>query len=99
MNFELSEPQKQFLQKVDGCCRSIRDYEEQCYLEERLNDRVIPVFGRAGMLGCPVSKKYDGLGYDMLTYALALERIGQEGASMRTYFSVHTSSGQRVLQS
>ncbi len=99
MNFELSEPQKQFLQKVDGCCRSIRDYEEQCYLEERLNDRVIPVFGRAGMLGCPVSKKYDGLGYDMLTYALALERIGEEGASMRTFFSVHTSIGQLVLQS
>ncbi len=99
MNFELSEPQKRFLQKVDSCCRSIRDYEEQCYLEEKLNDRIIPVFGRVGMLGCPVSNKYGGLGYDMLTYALALERIGEEGASMRTFFSVHTSIGQLVLQS
>ncbi|MGI0024024.1 MAG: acyl-CoA dehydrogenase family protein [Nitrososphaera sp.] len=98
MNFELSEAQKRFLRKVDGCCRSIRDYEEVCYLEERVNDRVIPVFGRIGMLGCPVSRKYGGLGYDMLTYALAVERIGEEGASMRTFFSVHTSIGQLVLQ-
>ncbi|HXV45171.1 MAG TPA: acyl-CoA dehydrogenase family protein [Nitrososphaera sp.] len=98
MNFELSTDQKKFLQKVDGACRSIRPYEEKCYLEEKLNDRVVPVFGRIGMLGCPVSKKYGGLGCDMLTYALAIERIGQEGASLRTFFSVHISIGQLVLQ-
>ena len=98
MNFDLSFDQKRFLQKVDGACRSIRPYEEKCYLEERLNDRVVPTFGRIGMLGCPLSKKYGGLGYDMLTYALAMERIGLEGASLRTFFSVHTSIGQLVLQ-
>ena len=98
MNFGLSSDQNRFLQKVDGVCRSIRAYEEKCYLEERFNDRVVPTFGRIGMLGCPLSKKYGGLGYDMLTYALAMERIGQEGASLRTFFSVHTSIGQLVLQ-
>ncbi len=98
MNFELSSDQHRFLQKVDGACRSIRSHEEKCYLEERLNDRVVPAFGGIGMLGCPVSKKYGGLGYDMLTYALAIERIGQEGASLRTFFSAHTSIGQLVLQ-
>jgi alkylation response protein AidB-like acyl-CoA dehydrogenase len=98
MNFELSPDQKKFLQKVDGACKSIRPYEEKCYLEEKLNDKLVPVFGRIGMLGCPVSKKYGGLGYDMLTYALAIERIGQEGASLRTFFSVHTSIGQLVMQ-
>ncbi|HEX2014043.1 MAG TPA: acyl-CoA dehydrogenase family protein, partial [Nitrososphaera sp.] len=98
MNYELSTDQKKFLQKVDGACKSIRPYEEKCYLEEKLNDKLVPVFGRIGMLGCPVSKKYGGLGYDMLTYALAIERIGQEGASLRTFFSVHTSIGQLVMQ-
>jgi alkylation response protein AidB-like acyl-CoA dehydrogenase len=98
MNFQLSSDQDKFLQKVDSACRSIRLYEEKCYLEERLNDRVVPVFGRIGMLGCPVSRKYGGLGYDMLTYALAIERIGEEGASLRTFFSAHTSIGQLVLQ-
>jgi alkylation response protein AidB-like acyl-CoA dehydrogenase len=98
MDFELSSDQEKFLQKVDGACRSIRTHEEKCYLEERLNDKVVPVFGRIGMLGCPVSRKYGGLGYDMLTYALAIERIGEEGASLRTFFSAHTSIGQLVLQ-
>jgi alkylation response protein AidB-like acyl-CoA dehydrogenase len=91
--------QDRFLQKVDAACRSIRSYEEQCYLDEKLNDKVIPIFAKIGMLGCPVSKKYGGLGYDMLTYALAIERIGEEGASLRTFFSAHTSIGQLVLQS
>ena len=99
MNFELSPAQREFLDRVDGVCRSIRDYEEKCYLEERLNDMLVPSFSGIGMLGCPVSAKYGGLGYDMLTYALAVERIGAEGASMRTFFSVHTSIGQLVLQS
>src|SRR5436189_171099 len=39
MNFDLSFDQKRFLQKVDGACRSIRPYEEKCYLEERLTAR------------------------------------------------------------
>jgi alkylation response protein AidB-like acyl-CoA dehydrogenase len=99
MNFDISENQQKFLKKVDGACNSIRDYEEQCYLEDRMNDRLVPSFHPTGMLGCPISKEYGGLGYDMLTYALALERIGREGASMRTFFSVHTSIGQLVLQS
>jgi alkylation response protein AidB-like acyl-CoA dehydrogenase len=33
-----------------------------------------------------------------LTYLIALERIGEEGGSMRTFFSCHTSIGQLVLQ-
>lgn len=99
MNFEISQEQSQFLSKVDVTCRMIRDYEEKCYLEEKSNDRIVPKFSKIGMLGCPISKKYGGLGYDMLTYSLAIERIGEEGASLRTFFSAHTSIGQLVLQS
>ncbi|MGI0037035.1 MAG: acyl-CoA dehydrogenase family protein [Nitrososphaera sp.] len=99
MNFELTSSQAEYLQKVDGVCESLRGYEGECYLAEKLNDRLIPSFEKIGMLGCPISREYGGLGYDMLTYALAIERIGREGASMRTFFSVHTSIGQLVLQS
>ena len=98
MNFELSKEQRSFVDRVDAACTSIRQYEEKCYLEEKFNDRIVPVFGKIGMLGCPISKKYGGLGYDMLTYALAIERIGEEGSSLRTFFSAHTSIGQLVLQ-
>ncbi len=98
MNFEVSEEQKNFLDKVDRVCKLIRDYETKAYLEERINDRVIPEFGEIGMLGCPISKKYGGLGYDILTYVFALERIGREGNSLRTFFSAHISIGQMILQ-
>lgn len=98
MNFEVSDEQKNFLEQVDRACKSIRDYETKCYLEEKANDRIVPEFGKIGMLGCPISKKYGGLGYDILTYAFALERIGREGNSLRTFFSAHVSIGQMVLQ-
>jgi alkylation response protein AidB-like acyl-CoA dehydrogenase len=99
MNFEISQKQKNFLSQVDKVCNSIRDAEESSYLQEKLNDKVIPAFSKIGMLGCPISKKYGGLGYDILTYVLALERIGREGSSLRTFFSAHISIGQLVLQS
>lgn len=99
MNFDQTPSQMKFLDIVNDVCRSLREYEQECYLAEKLNDRLVPSFDKIGMLGCPVSKKYGGLGYDILTYALAIERIGREGASMRTFFSVHTSIGQLVLQS
>jgi alkylation response protein AidB-like acyl-CoA dehydrogenase len=98
MNFEVSEEQKKILEQVDHACKSVRDYETKCYLEEKVNDRIVPEFGKIGMLGCPISRKYGGLGYDMLTYAFALERIGREGNSMRTFFSAHVSIGELVLQ-
>ncbi|MGH9982256.1 MAG: acyl-CoA dehydrogenase family protein [Nitrososphaeraceae archaeon] len=98
MKFDLSTDQKVFLQKIDGICKLLREYEEKSYLKESLNEKVIPFFNRIGMLGCPISREYGGLGYDILSYLLALERIGEEGSSMRTFFSCHTSIGQMVLQ-
>jgi alkylation response protein AidB-like acyl-CoA dehydrogenase len=98
MNFEISDNQKIFLDKIDAICKSLRSYEEKCYLKEKLNKKVISEFGKVGMLGCPVSRKYGGLGYDIPTYVLALERIGREGSSIRTFFSAHTSIGQMVIQ-
>jgi hypothetical protein len=45
-----------------------------------------------------ISVESGGLGYDILTYVLAIERVGDEGNSLRTFFSAHTSIGQMVLQ-
>jgi alkylation response protein AidB-like acyl-CoA dehydrogenase len=98
MDFELTPRQKMLLKDVDNACKDIRSYEEQCYLEEKSNDQIVDRFGKIGMLGCPVSRDLGGLGYDTLTYILAIERIGEEGSSLRTFFSAHTSIGQLVLQ-
>lgn len=98
MNFDTTREQEDFISKVDKVCESLRSIEEECYIEDRLNESLIPEFSKIGMLGCPISKDYGGLGFDILTYCKSLERIGEEGNSMRTFFSVHTSIGQMVLQ-
>ena len=99
MAFNISTQQESFLKQVDNTCKIIRSYEEECYLQEKFNDKVISEFAKIGMLGCPISREYGGLGYDILSYVLAIERIGQEGSSMRTFFSAHTSLAQMTLQS
>src|SRR5262249_213826 len=64
---------------VEGFCRGLRPIEEQCYLERRFNDRVVPLAREHGLLGMPVPVVYGGRGADMVTYARALVRIGREG--------------------
>ncbi len=99
MNFGISEEQRLILNVVDEACKKIRPIEDKCYLEHSFNDQVLPTFKEAHLLGLPVSRRYgEGQGADALTYALALERIGQEGTGVRTFFSGHTSLGQLTLQ-
>jgi len=99
MNLDLSEEQSMILEQVDKVCKTIRPIEDKCYLERRFNDRVGPILGQAHLLGLPISKKYgDGQGADLITYALVLERIGQEGTGVRTFVSAHTSLGEMTLQ-
>jgi alkylation response protein AidB-like acyl-CoA dehydrogenase len=84
---------------VDRVCREIRPIEEKCYLDHRYDDQVRKLFGGAHLLGLPISKEYgDGQGTDMVTYALAIERIGREGTGVRTFFSGHTSLGMLTVQ-
>ena len=98
MNFDTTKDQQELILRVDNICKKIRSFEEECYIDDKINEKLVPEFSKIGMLGCPISKKYGGLGYDILTYCMALERIGEEGNSMRTFFSVHTSIGQMILQ-
>ncbi len=98
MNFEISRKQKLFIKKVDRICKIIRPIEEKSYLNERFNRSIISEFNKIGMLGCPISREYGGLGYDIPTYLLAIERLGEEGNSLRTFFSAHISIGELILQ-
>ena len=99
MNFDLSSEQDQLLKSVGRVCDKIRPIEDKAYLEGSFNDQVIPIFKEANLLGLPISTKYgSGQGADLLTYLLAMERIGQEGCSLATFFSVHISIGQKIIQ-
>ena len=42
------------LQDVEAFCRALRPIEEQCYLERRFNDQVVPLAREHGLLGMPV---------------------------------------------
>jgi alkylation response protein AidB-like acyl-CoA dehydrogenase len=99
MNFDISEEQALILEQVDRACQEFRPIEDKCYLEQKINDQVIPFFSRAHLLGLPISRKYgDGQGADLVTYALAIERVGREGTGLRTFFSVHMALGQMTIQ-
>lgn len=86
--------QRRLLADVDAFCRELREHEELCYVEQRFNDRLIPLAKKNNLLGMPVPTEYGGRGADTVTYARALARIGQEGTGVRTFFSGHTSIGQ-----
>ena len=99
MNFDVSEEQALILDQVDRVCKEIRPIEDKCYLEHRRNDQVRHLAAKAHLLGLPISRKYgDGQGADMVTYAMAIERIGREGTGVRTFFSVHIALCQQTIQ-
>jgi alkylation response protein AidB-like acyl-CoA dehydrogenase len=99
MKFDISDEQQLILDEVDRACREIRPLEDEAYLSGSFNQHLIPIFKRAQLLGLPISRRYgEGQGADILTYALALERIGQEGTGVRTFLSGHVSLGQMTVQ-
>jgi alkylation response protein AidB-like acyl-CoA dehydrogenase len=99
MNFEVSDEQKLVLEEVDRACKELRPFEDKAYLAGRFNEHVAPIFKKAGLLGLPISRNYgEGQGADVLTYALALERVGREGTGVRTFLSGHVSLGQVTIQ-
>jgi len=49
-------------------------------------------------LGLPVQKAYGGRNLDILAYVDALAEIAREGTGIRTFFSGHTSLGQKTVQ-
>ena len=99
MSFEISEEQQLVLGEVDRACQELRPLEDQAYLSGSFNRQLVPIFRKAQLLGLPISRRYgEGQGADILTYALALERIGKEGTGVRTFLSGHVSLGQMTLQ-
>jgi alkylation response protein AidB-like acyl-CoA dehydrogenase len=99
MKFEVSDEQQLILDEVERACREIRPFEDQAYLSGAFNQHLVPIFKKAQLLGLPISRRYgEGQGADILTYALALERIGQEGTGVRTFLSGHVSLGQMTVQ-
>src|SRR5437588_11398888 len=99
MNFDVFGEERFVLDEVDRVCARLRALEDEAYLAGKFNDRLAPIFRKAQLLGLPISRRYgEGQGADVLTYALALESIGQEGTGVRTFLSGHISLRQVTVQ-
>ena len=85
------------LEDVEAYCEELRPIEELCYLEHRYNDQVVSLAQKHKILGMHVPTQYGGRGVDLKTYMEALVRIGREGTGTRTFFSGHSSIGQKPI--
>jgi alkylation response protein AidB-like acyl-CoA dehydrogenase len=85
---------QRLLADVEGFCHDLREHEEIAYVEHHYNHHLVPLARQYNLLGIPVPAEFGGRGADVVTYARALARIGQEGTGVRTFFSGHTSIGQ-----
>lgn len=94
---DLRDDQRELLERVDAACQEIRDVEEQTWLDGEFNRERVEVFGDHDLLGLPIDERYGGSGVDAVTNALAMMRVGMEGAALRTFFSVHVNIGQFTI--
>lgn len=94
---DLTADQQELLEEVDTACQKIRESETKTWLDGEFNRDRIDVFAEAGLLGLPIDEQYGGRGVDAVTNALALMRVGMEGAALRTFFSVHVNIGQFTI--
>ncbi|PZC51018.1 MAG: hypothetical protein DK304_000253 [Chloroflexi bacterium] len=93
----LSENQD-ILEIVSQFCDTLRPLEDIFYLERKYNDQLIPLAKEFNILGLPVKSEYDGLGLSNVQYAQVIEKISAEGSGIRTFFSGHSSLGQKTIQ-
>jgi alkylation response protein AidB-like acyl-CoA dehydrogenase len=92
------EEEERLFNDIESFCTKLRPIEDICYLEHRYNERLIPLAKEFDLLGIPVTPEYHGRGAGNRIFAGALERIAREGTGVRTFFSVHSSLGQKLLQ-
>src|SRR5579871_718126 len=85
------------LERVDLACKELRPIEDKHYLERTVNRQVGPIFSRHKVMGFLIPEEYGVLGMDVPLYVWAIERVGQEGTSPRTFFSCHLSIGASVI--
>ena len=83
---------------IEQFCNNLRPLEDICYLEHKYNDKLISLAKKFSLLGMPVKRKYKGREADNKMYVRAMERIGVEGTGIRTFFSGHSSLGQKTIQ-
>ena len=94
----LTPKELSLLKKVDSTCKKLRPFEDKYYLLGQVNEKTAPLFRTADLFGLPIAKKYGGKGVNLATHFLMMQRLGQEGSSVRTMFSVHSMCQVAIQQ-
>jgi glutaryl-CoA dehydrogenase (non-decarboxylating) len=98
MNFELTEEQIQ----VRDMVREFAEREAAPHIREwdanqTYSRDIIDKMGEAGILGLPIPEKYDGLGLDYVSLALACEEFEYIDTTLRVVLSVHVGLNSLTL--
>ena len=88
--------EKKLFRDVENFCKELRPIEDLCYLEHKHNDKLIPLAKKFNLLGMPVKNR--GRNAGNIAYTKSLARIAMEGTGIRTFFSGHSSLGQKTVQ-
>jgi len=94
----LSDDQLAILERVDEAAKELFMPEFEHYIAREYNDETPKVLKKYGLMGLPVSKEYGGAGADPLTWALALERLGQLSLGVVTFVDVHCLLASMAIQ-
>ena len=94
----ISEKNLGILEKVDQACTDLTTPEYESFLERRFNSSGPEIISKYGLMGLPIREEYGGLGANMLTHALAMERFGQVGMGIVTLVDVHQFLGSSLVQ-
>lgn len=86
---KFSDDQLKILERVDQASQELYLPEFEHYLAHKYNEETPKILKKYGLMGLTVSDDYGGLGADSLTWALALERLGQVGMGVVTFVDVH----------
>ncbi|MFJ8102097.1 MULTISPECIES: acyl-CoA dehydrogenase family protein [unclassified Lysinibacillus] len=90
MNIEFTKEQLKYQESFRAFVQSeIIPYAGENDRAEYLPTELIEKVSKSGFLGATISKKYGGLGYDMITLGLLNEEVGRGCSSTRALLTVH----------
>ena len=90
MNIEFTSEQLKYQESFRAFVQSeIIPYAGEYDRNEYLPTELIEKVSQNGYLGATISKKYGGLGYDMITLGLLNEEVGRGCSSTRALLTVH----------
>ncbi|MBM3908894.1 MAG: acyl-CoA dehydrogenase family protein [Gemmatimonadetes bacterium] len=94
----LSETQRAVISTArEFCAAEVTPFAPQWDRDAHFEPTLVQKLGELGFLGMMIPEAYDGLGFDTVTYLLALEEISAADASVGVLMSVHNSLPTQMI--